>query len=81
MGSCINSRADGYLLGNGLCSRNNRTILRREQMKKYRITSSKILIEWDNSPKMYVVEHEMPSDLQQAYDEWLNSIEDEANAT
>mgnify|MGYP003133532668 FL=1 len=50
-------------------------------MKKHRITSSKILIEWDNSPKMYVVEHEMPSDLQQAYDEWLNSIEDEANAT
>ena len=33
MGSCINSRADGYLLGNGLCSRNNRTILRKEELK------------------------------------------------
>jgi len=33
MGSCFNSRANGYLLGNGLCSRNNRTILRREELK------------------------------------------------
>ena len=33
MGSCFNSRANGYLLGNGLCSRNNRTILRKEDLK------------------------------------------------
>jgi hypothetical protein len=50
-------------------------------MEKYRITSSKIFIEWSDSPKMEVAEHEMPSDLQQAFDEWLDTIEDERNAT
>ena len=34
MGSCFNSRANGYLLGDGLCIRNNRAILRRQQMDK-----------------------------------------------
>ena len=46
----------------------------------YRIVSSKILIEWNDNPKMEVAEHEMPSDLQQAFDEWLSTIENERNA-
>ena len=33
MGSRVDSRASHYLLGDGLCSRNNRTILRREVLE------------------------------------------------
>lgn len=47
---------------------------------RYRIVSSKILIEWNDNPKMEVAEHEMPSDLQQLFDEWLSAIENERNA-
>ena len=42
-----------------------------------RIVSSKILIEWSDNPKMEVVMNEMPSDLAQAFDDWLSSIEKE----
>ena len=47
----------------------------------YKIITSAVLIEWNDSVKMETVLHEMPSDLQQLFDEWLSDIEDERNAT
>ena len=49
-------------------------------MGKYRITSSVILVEWNDNPKKEALFNTMPSDLQQLYDEWLSGIEDERNA-
>ena len=49
-------------------------------MGKYRITSSVILVEWNDNPKMETLFNTMPSDLQQLYDEWLSDIEAERNA-
>ena len=46
---------------------------------KYNIVSSKILIEWNDDPKMETVHYDMPSDLEQLFDEWLTSIENERN--
>ena len=46
----------------------------------YRIVSSKVLIEWNDNPKMETVNHDMPDDLAQLFDEWLSSIEYERNA-
>ena len=44
------------------------------------ITSTLIKIEWNDKPKMETLTHEMPSDLQTAFDEWLSDIEAEENA-
>ena len=48
--------------------------------KMYDIVSTKIYAEWNGSPKMVLIEQEMPSDLQQLFDEWLIDIENEENA-
>ena len=48
---------------------------------EYTIISSKVLIEWNGNPKMETVNHDMPDDLAQLFDEWLSSIEYERNAT
>ena len=47
----------------------------------YRIVSSKVLIEWNDNPKMETANHDMPDDLAQLFDEWLSSIEYERNVT
>ena len=44
---------------------------------KYTITTTCIYVEWNDNPKMEVVMNEMPSDLAQAFDDWLSSIEKE----
>ncbi len=41
------------------------------------IVSTVILVQWNDSPKMETLLHEMPSDLQQSFDEWLSDIENE----
>ena len=48
---------------------------------EYTIISSKVLIEWNDNPKMETVNHDMPDDLAQLFDEWLSTIEYERNAT
>ena len=45
-----------------------------------RIIGTQILVEWSDSPKLEVLLHDMPSDLQQDFDEWLITIEEEENA-
>lgn len=49
-------------------------------MTKFNIVSSRIFIEWNDTPKEELVFHEMPNDLQELFDEWLSTIEDERNA-
>jgi len=49
------------------------------KMRK-QVTSTLIKIEWNDKPKMETLTHEMPSDLQTAFDEWLSDIEEEENA-
>tara|TARA_R110000772_G_scaffold14894_2_gene42620 strand:- start:595 stop:744 length:150 start_codon:yes stop_codon:yes gene_type:complete len=43
------------------------------------IVSTVILVQWNDTPKMETLLHEMPSDLQQSFDEWLSDIEEEDN--
>jgi|TARA_B100001063_G_C16565904_1_gene453363 hypothetical protein len=45
-----------------------------------KIVSTVIKAEWNDNPKMEILFHEMPSDLQNAFDEWLTNIEKEENA-
>jgi len=45
-----------------------------------KIVSTVIKAEWNDNPKMETLNHEMPSDLQIAFDEWLSGIEEEENA-
>jgi len=45
-----------------------------------KIVSTVIKAEWNDNPKMETLTHEMPSDLQTAFDEWLIDIEEEENA-
>ena len=46
-----------------------------------RIVSTKIYAEWSDNPKLIALEHEMPNDLANLFDEWLSDIEEEQNAT
>ena len=47
---------------------------------QYRIVSFKVLVEWNDDPKMKTAHQDMPSDLLQLFDEWLVSMENERNA-
>ncbi len=44
-----------------------------------RIVSSRILIQWNDSPKEEVSYHSMPEGMAESYDRWLAMIEDEEN--
>ena len=44
------------------------------------IVSTKILVEWSDSPKMEVLLNDMPDFVAIAFDEWLSKIEAEENA-
>ena len=46
---------------------------------KYRIVSSQIRVQWNDNPKLEVVMNEMPSDLEEAFGQWLSDIEHERN--
>ena len=49
------------------------------KVMKHQITATKILVEWNDNPKMEILFNEMPSDLEQLYNKWLESIEHERN--
>jgi hypothetical protein len=44
------------------------------------IVSYKIYAEWNDNPKMVQLDHEMDSDIENSFNEWLQQIEDEENA-
>ena len=44
------------------------------------IVSYKIYAEWNDNPKMVQLDHEMGSDIENSFNEWLQQIEDEENA-
>ena len=44
------------------------------------IVSYKIQVEWSDNPKMVQLDHEMDSDIENSFNEWLQQIEDEENA-
>ena len=45
-----------------------------------RIVSTQILVEWSDNPKMEVLLHDMPKNLSEEFDNWLEDIEAEENA-
>ena len=48
-------------------------------MKKY-IVASQIAVEWNDKPKLVVLNNDMPEWVRKPFDEWLNNIEREENA-
>ena len=46
----------------------------------YHIVSSIIYIQWNDNPKMELVTADMPNDLAELYDEWLNDLAREKNS-
>ena len=51
-----------------------------ESIMHYKIVSFKVLVEWNDDPKMRTIYCDMPDDLAQLFNEWLGDIEDERNA-
>ena len=41
------------------------------------IVSYKIYAEWNDNPKMVQLDHEMDSDIENSFNEWLQEIEEE----
>ena len=52
----------------------------RTDQQPRRIVSTRILIQWNDSPKEEVSHHDMPEGVAESYDRWLAMIEDEENA-
>ena len=48
-------------------------------MKK-RIVASQIAVEWNDKPKLVVLNNDMPDWVREPFDEWLRDIENEENA-
>ena len=48
-------------------------------MKK-RIVASQIAVEWNDKPKLVVLNNNMPDWVREPFDEWLRDIESEENA-
>ena len=48
-------------------------------MKK-RIVASQIAVEWNDKPKLVVLNNDMPDWVREPFDEWLRDIESEENA-
>ena len=53
---------------------------RRTDKAPRRIVSTRIMIQWNDSPKEEVSHHDMPEGVAESYDHWLTLIEDEENA-
>ena len=53
---------------------------KRDDVIPRRIVSTRIMIQWNDSPKESVSYHDMPNDLAEQYDDWLALIEAEENA-
>ena len=49
------------------------------KLTNFSIINTKILVEWNDNPKLVNLDNEMPTDLQVLFDEWLSSIEHERN--
>ena len=47
-------------------------------MKK-RIVASQIAVEWNDKPKLVVLNNDMPDWVREPFDEWLRDIESEEN--
>ena len=52
----------------------------RTDQQPRRIVSTRILIQWNDSPKEEVSHHDMPEGVAESFDRWLSLSEDEANA-
>jgi len=52
----------------------------RTDQQPRRIVSTRIMIQWNDSPKEEVSHHDMPEGVAESYDHWLTLIEDEENA-
>ncbi len=61
-------------------SDNKEVIDKAKSNRKRKIVSTMILVEWNDSPKMETLFHEMPSDLQQSFDDWISDIEEEVKS-
>lgn len=61
-------------------SDNKEVIDKAKSNRKRKIVSTMILVEWNDSPKMETLFHEMPSDLQQSFDDWISDIEEEVQS-
>ncbi len=48
-------------------------------MAHFSIINTKILVEWNDRPKLVNLDNEMPTHLQVLFDDWLCSIEHERN--
>ena len=59
---------------------NKEVIDKAKSNRKRKIVSTMILVEWNDSPKMETLFHEMPSDLQQSFDDWISDIEEEVQS-
>ena len=47
---------------------------------KRRIVASQIAVEWNDKPKLVVLNNDMPDWVREPFDEWLRDIENEENA-
>ena len=47
---------------------------------KRRIVASQIAVEWNDKPKLVVLNNNMPDWVREPFDEWLRDIESEENA-
>ena len=52
----------------------------RTDQQPRRIVSTRIMIQWNDSPKEEVSHHDMPVGVAESYDHWLTLIEDQENA-
>tara|TARA_B100001250_G_scaffold324241_1_gene287783 strand:- start:33 stop:194 length:162 start_codon:yes stop_codon:yes gene_type:complete len=48
-------------------------------MTEKHIIATRISVEWNDNPKLVTLDAEMPSDLQELFDQWLSDIEHEVN--
>ena len=53
---------------------------RKRMRLKRRIVSTQILVQWSNNPKMKLLSQDMPKNLSEEFDNWLEDIEAEENA-
>ena len=47
---------------------------------KNHIVASQIAVEWNDKPKLVVLNNDMPDWVREPFDEWLRDIESEENA-
>ena len=47
---------------------------------KRRIVATQIAVEWNDKPKLVVLNNDMPDWVREPFDEWLRDIESEENA-